>query len=41
MTDHLEYLSSFLHDAIGKLTQLALQLEVNLDPGTVRQDTAF
>ena len=40
-TDHLEYLSGFLHDAIGKLTQLALQLEINLDPGTVKQDTAF
>ena len=40
-TGHLKYLSHFLHDAIGKLTELSLQLEVNLDPDTVKQDIAF
>ena len=38
---HLKYLNSFLHDAIGKLTELAVQLDVDLDPGTVKHATAF
>ena len=40
-TGHLKYLSSFLHGAIGKLTELAVQLDVDLDSGTLKQDTAF
>ena len=39
--EHLDYLDEFLQDTIGRVEELAEELEINLDAGTVRQANAY